>query len=318
MYLQNADNSAEALIQGNISYYNYTTGMKAYGNTDIWKFRFKNQICAENAEAGIFFHQDNYGSTNLTIDSNYLWHNGSGIRIGYPLGNSGHSNAVIVNNYAVDNGYSAYPFYLVDGWANTTWSNNVGVSLVDRYVWNLEVSGETGGNTASHHMDFNTYYSTNTGGFGSGNFFIKESGYTLAQWQGQILGDTNSSFIYSTPASNSIYIFRPSTDTSFVHVSVFNWTNATSIQADLSSYFGRGSILSVYDAQNIPNAYTNFAYSGGSVPLDLSLTNRATMTGTFSQRSDTWTGFDPRFMAFVIYKTGEASTANIGTLTIRR
>lgn len=79
--------------------------MKAYGNTDIWKFTFRNQICAENAEAGIFFHQDNYGSTNLTIDSNYLWRNGSGIRIGYPLGNSGHSNAVVTGNYVVDNGY---------------------------------------------------------------------------------------------------------------------------------------------------------------------------------------------------------------------
>lgn len=318
MYLQNADNTSEALIQGNISYYNYTTGMKAYGNTDIWRFHFANQICAENAEAGLFYHLDNYGSTNLIVRSNYLWQNGSGIRIGYPLGNSGHSNAIVQNNYVVDNGSSSYPLYLVDGWSNTTWSNNVAVSLVDRYPWYLEVSGETGGNTASHHIDFNTYYATNVGGFGTKPFFIKDTGYTLSEWQAAIQGETNSSFSYSTPASNSVFVFRPSTDSNFVHVAVFNWTNATTTSVDLSSYFSNGARLSIYDAQNIPTAYANITYAGGTVPLNLTLTNRATMVGTFSQRSEAWSGFDTRFRAFVIYKhdpmTMTAVTATAGTL----
>ena len=304
MYLQNADNSSEALIQGNISYFNYTTGMKAYGNTDIWKFTFRNQICAENAEAGIFYHLDNYGSTNLTVDSNYLWRNGTGIRLGYPLGNSGHSNAVVAGNYVVDNGYSAYPFYISDGWANTTWTNNVGVSLADRYVWYLEVSGETGGNTASHHIDHNTYYGRNTGGFGTGDFFVKESGRSLAQWQGEVLGETNSTFTYGSPASLVTKVFRPSTDSNFVHVAVFNWpTNATTT-VNLSAYFDASARLSIYDAQNIPTAYTNVNFNGSTVTLDLTLTNRATMLGTFSQRTDAWNGFDPRFRAFVIYRSG--------------
>lgn len=301
MYLQNLQNSSEAVIQGNISYFNYTTGMKAYGNTDIWGFVFHNNICAENKEAGIFFHQDNYPSTNLVVDSNYLWNNGSGVRVGYPLGRGGHSNAVVVNNYAVDNGYSSYPFSLVDGWYNTTWTNNTGVALRDRYGWLLEVYGEAFGDTASHHMDFNAYYATNYGGYGAKPFFIKETNkLTFSEWQAEVHGETNSTFSYSTPATNSVFLFWPSSDTNFVNAAVFNWTGASSTTVNLKGAFPGGSRLEIYDAQDIPNAYTNFCYCGCDVALDLTRTNRATMLGNFQGR--TWQGFDPRFRAFVIHR----------------
>jgi hypothetical protein len=311
MYLQNNDDSAEALIAGNISYYNYTTGMKAYGNTDIWKFNFKNQICVENNEAGIFFHLDNYGSTNLVITNNYLWRNGTGIRVGYPGGNSGHSNAIVANNYSVDAGYSSYPFYAVDGWLALTWTNNIGVALSNRYVWQLEVSGETGGNIASHTMHGNTYYSSNTGGFGAGMFNIKDVMTSLADWQTQTTEDADAVHSYVFPAVTTNYIFRPSTDTNFVHVAVFNWGASNTISVSLSGLFNTNDIIDIYDAQNIPTAYSRVVYTGTNVVLDCTLTNRATMLGTFTQRSDTWDGFDSRFRAFVLHKvdvTGALAT----------
>lgn len=311
MYLQNADNSSEALIQGNISYFNYTTGMKAYGNTDIWKFRFKNQICAENAEAGLFYHLDNYGSTNLTVDSNYLWRNGSGIRLGYPLGNSGHSNAVIAGNYVVETN-GALPFYMVGGWSNTTWTNNLGVNLADRYVWQLELVDETGGDPASHHIDYNTYYSvTNVAPTHGGPFSVRGVKKTFPEWKEAILGDTNSTYTDGRPSALVSHVFAPSTDASFVHVAVFNWPTNASTTVDLSNYFPAGARLAIYDAQDIPNAYTNLTFSGSTVTLDLTRTNRATMLGTFTQRTDTWQGFDPRFRAFVVYRDSANYFASI-------
>lgn len=314
MYLQNQDGSAEASIKGNISYFNYTTGMKAYGNTDIWKFTFDQNICAENNEAGIFFHQDNYASTNLTVRSNYVFRNGTGVRIGYPLGNGGHSNAVVVDNYSVDYGHSSYPFYFVDGWRRVTFTNNVGVSLLDRYVWFLEVFGEASGDVASHTMFGNRYFGTNYGLYGAGQFGIKETSYTLANWKTATGTDTDATHTYAMPTGLDSYVFRPSEDSNFVHVAAFNWPLSNSVTISLSGMgFNTGDQLQVFDAQNIPSAYKTEIYQGQPISLDLTLTNLAQMKGQFGGRS-AWSGFDQRFRAFVIYRSDFAS----GTPTASR
>lgn len=304
MYLQNLDDSSEALIQGNISYYNYTTGMKAYGNTDIWGFRFYRNICTENSEAGIFYHNDNYGSAGVAVNTNFLWNNGTGVRIGYPLGNGGHSNAVVVGNYSVEE-VGTRPFYMVDGWVDTTWTDNTGVNLFDRYVWLLEVGGETSGDIASHTLSGNSYYGVNTGGFGTGPFLIKEVSTSFDDWKTQTGGDADSTYTYGSPSQLVSYVFRPSTDTNFVHVAVFNWPTNETTEVNLSSFFNSGDILNIYDAQNIPVVASTVNYSNNvMVTLPLTLTNAATMLGEFQDVLNDWNGFDPRFRAFVVHKSG--------------
>lgn len=316
MYLQNLNGSSEALINGNISYFNYTTGMKAYGNQDIYGFNFHNQICAENYEAGLFASQDNYGLTNLTMRANYLWNNGTGLRIGYPLGNAGHSNAIIADNYVVETNGSR-PFYMTDGWVNTTWTNNVGVNLQTRYVWFNEAFGETGGDVASHHIDYNTYYSvTNNGPIQGGPFSVKEIQETFPDWKVIVRGDTNSTYTDGHPSELVSYVFNPSTDTSFVHVVVFNWPTNSTTSVNLSAYYGTNSQLNIYDAQDIPGSYTNLIFNGSAVTLDLTRTNRAEMLGTFSQRPTTWGGFDNRFRAFVIQAVEPDNMMAVQTLRI--
>lgn len=311
MYLQNKDNSAEALVEGNISYYTYTTGIKAYGNTDIWGFRFAHNICLQTPEAGVFYHQDNYPSSGVTVTSNYMWCN-IPVRLGYSLGNGNSSNAIVAANYAVSTSQTAgNVFYQADGWFNNSWTNNVGVDLVNRYPWFMEVFGETAGDITSHHIDYNAYHATNTGSIGTNPMLIKETGYSFANWQAQIHGDTHSTFGYAFPSELVKYVFRPSSDTNFVHVAVFNWPTNASTTVDLSAYFPAGSNLKVYDAQDIPNAYTTFVYQGSAiVSLDLKRTNIAGMIGAFPDYAGTniWSGFDPRFRAFVIYRDGEVKT----------
>jgi len=303
MYLQNADNSPEALIEGNISYFNYTTGMKAYGNTDIWNFNFRHNITALNPEAGIFYHVDNYPSKGVKVASNFSWNSSPPIRIGYALGNGGHSGAIVTGNYAVDFGQ---PLQMVDGWSDTVWTNNVAVNLSDRYLWSLEVAGETSGDIASHTFDYNTYWAKDSGGFGSGPFYIKDASTSFSSWKSQVRGDSHSTFTYGLPNGVVVKAFAPSRDPNFVHVSVFNWSKNAQTTVDLSAYFNAGDRLNIYDAQELPVSYTSLVYQGGTVVLDLARTSIAPMLGTFPgyTQSDHWSGFDPRFRAFVIHRGG--------------
>ena len=298
MYMQNADNSAEALIEGNIVYQVYTTGENAYGNTDIWGFRFLHNIYFNCPDSGIFYHQDNYPSSGVTIVSNFMW-TPTPIRLGYPLGNGNHSNAIVAGNYLAGTGYS---FYFADGWRTSTVTNNTSTRLDQRYVWHLETPGETNGNITSHRIDNNAYFAMNSGIVGSGPFESKGAVYSFENWKALIRGDTNSTFSYGQPSSVALRVFRPSNDPNFVHIVVFNWSQQPHATVDLSQFYQTGDQLSIYDAQAIPVAYTNFTYSGGLVSLELTRTNRAPMLGTFANPQLPWTGFDPRFRAFVIFR----------------
>jgi hypothetical protein len=304
MYLQNANNSAEALVQGNLSYFNYTTGIKAYGNDNIWGLKFLQNICAENNEAGIFYHQDKTDSQGFQMVSNYIWKGNPGLRVGWQLGNANPSNAVVVGNYVVD---TNVPITMVDGWKNTTWMNNVAVNPWRRLVWELGLASETN-SSSGHTMSGNQYWGGAYTGLGTESFLYYGAQKTFAQWQA--LGvDSNSVNTAGTPNNITVYAYKPSRDPNFVHVSVFNWPTNSQTAVDLSGYFKSGDLLKIFDAQELPFAYTNFTYAGGTVWLELNRTNIAEMMGTFHSRQDEWTGFDRRFRAFVIYRYGSSSTA---------
>lgn len=296
MYLQNQDNSNEALIQGNISYFNYTTGMKAYGNTDIWNFRFNENICVNNQEAGIFYHQDDYGCAGVSLTSNYLWNNGCGARLGYPLGRGGHSNAVVIGNYIVD---SNYPLYMVNGWKTCTITNNFLCSPNLKYVTLMETVESSG--ISTHAIDHNAYYYGNYAPYHGGPFGLTNGWIDFDRWKSSINGDNNSIALQALPASNVLFVNKPSSDNDFVHVVVYNWENYSSILCDLSALFSRGDYLSVYDAQEIPTAYAHIDFSGDYIELNLNRSNYARMNGVFEGRE--WKGFAPQFRAFVIHRT---------------
>lgn len=301
MYLQHSAFSPEALIQGNITYYNYTTGMKAYGNDNINGFNFTHNITANNGAAGIYYHQDKADSQGVNILTNFLWQNSIGL--GYQLGNANPSNAVIVGNYSSSDNPNGN-FAIEDGWAHCIITNNTFVNPVYQGLIQMESSGQTN-HVGAHIWDYNRYYAGASHAYGYWSFMIGGSVFPWIDWTNRINGDTHSSFVSSSPPPTVIFAFRPSTDTNFVHVAVYNWeTNATAT-VNLSAYFPVGAQLSIYDAQNIPNAYTNVTFGGSTVTLDLTRTNRATMLGTFSHRSDSWTGFDSRFRAFVVYRYGD-------------
>lgn len=291
MYLQNMDNSAEALIRGNISYCNYTTAMKAYGNTEIWGFKFLQNICVNNQ---LFYHQDQTDSQGFQMISNFVW--GANIQVGYVLGNAHPSNAVVAGNYVVNNNP---PIFVSDDWRNMTWSNNIAVNPWRRIVWELGTAGKTNKYPGTITLN-NQYWGGAYSGYGSQSFLYFGKEKTFAEWKTLTGGESNSTYQVATPSHIVVSSFRPSHDTNFVHVAVVNWPTNTHTTVDLSGYFHAGDRLMVFDAQDLPNAYTNVIYEEGGLVLDLTRTNTTPMLGTFSNPPHTWSGFDPRFRAFVI------------------
>ncbi len=301
MYLQNTRDSREALIEGNISYFNYTTGMKAYGNRDISLFNFKNNICAENTEAGIFYHQDQEDSSGFLMVSNCVWNGNPGLRIGYQLGNANPSNAVVAFNYVVDTNTA---FSMCDDWHSVAFTNNTGVNPWRRLVWSLGATPDTGAFFKSHQMKGNSYFAGPYTGFGTKEFQVLGQPATLEEWQFVTSSDNDAILNLSLPNRNVVRVLRPSLDQNILHVAVFNWATNRFTTVELAPYFQAGDNLKIYDVQELPVSYTNMFIAGTTVSLDLTRTNLAPMLGRFPQREDAWSGFDPRFRAFVIQKIG--------------
>jgi hypothetical protein len=299
MYLQNENNSSEALIEGNICYFNYTTGLKAYGNTDIWKFRFLNQISAYNNEAGVFYHVDKESCNDLEITGSSLWKNGVGIRLGYPLGRGDHSNARIHGNYVVDHNF---PFYQINGWSGNRWTENVGVRVDSRYVWYMEKKDEQFGDVASHTIENNQYHAVNVGGVGKDPFGVNDSSRSFDEWRSITGGDLNSKFSYTMPSETVVRAFAPSPDPDFVYVAVFNWASLSSVKVNVDQWFTEGDYLSLMDVQAAPQAYREVVLNGEFVELDLKLMEYVSMKGSFAKRPEGWNGFEEGFRVFVIHR----------------
>lgn len=314
MYLQNQDNSAPARIVGNISFHNYTTGMKAYGNTDVWGFEFDGNTMIDNTEAGVFYHLDSYGSSGVSIRSNTIWGIGLGVRIGYQLGNGGHSNLVVTGNYVVQNGNA--PLSQIDGWTGSVWRNNTAVRLDQRYPWIMEYPGETSGDITSHDIDANHYFVTNTASFGPNPMQIKSSSYSFDDWKLQVKGDSNSVFNFSLPTGNVVSVVQASSDRSFLHASIMNWENKAFEVVDVGNWFTNGTRVRLFDVQSLPQPCGDVTVVNGQISVLLSRTNTAPMLGVFANRSP-WVGFDSRVRAFVLMSV-KKPMLSVGNVTANR
>jgi subtilisin-like proprotein convertase family protein len=311
MYLQNETNSSTAVIKGNISIFPYTTGMKMYGNPPSWDPLFDGNFVTDGDEAGIFVNQDDspmrLPNPSARIVNNVIWKGGhegqiGGIRLGYQTHPATGSNAVIVANYVVER---AFPLSIVGGWGWNTVKSNTFINLYDKFKVYNDLSGE-GGFPTTHFFDWNQYYFTNTG---SVDFKIADVVKSTSQWQADMAGDSNSTFTAGFPASNYTKVVQPSSDSNFVHVAHVNWTGASSVNVDISLYFSPGDRVRIYDAQNMPVAYATNTISSSTIALDLTLTNRMEMLGSFTNtKTNQWLGFDPQLRFFVLYREALAPT----------
>lgn len=305
MYLQNETNSSTALIQGNYSIFNYTTGMKAYGNPPGWDFWFNRNGIFGCDEGGIFFNQDDsplrLPTPSLRITENTIVMGGheaqtGGIRLGYQTHPETGSNVVVAFNRVIE---KAHPIQMIGGWGFNTVVSNLFVNLDSVFKFYLDLAGE-GGLPGTHTIDYNRYYTTN---LGTVNFKILDVVKSQAQWMADTHGDSNSTFTVGFPTALESLVFRPSYDSNFVHVHVLNPLNQASLAVDISPFFNPGDRVRVIDIQDMPRAYTTNVISGTTLTLDLQRTNRNVMNGAFTiTKTDTWNGFPTYLRYFILYR----------------
>lgn len=305
MYLQNGTNTSTALIRGNRSIFNYTTGMKAYGNPPIWDFNFTYNDIYGCDEGGIFINQDDspmrLPNPPIRITRNTIVKGGhlaqtAGIRFGYQTHPAVGSNGVIAFNRVVE---MAQPLQTIGGWAHLTVKSNLFVNMDSKFKVYLDLAGE-GSIPNSHFFDYNQYYYTNTG---SVDFKILDVVKNQAQWLSETGGDANSTFNPNFPSGIDSYVYQPSYDSNFVHVSTLNWNGAATTSVDISPYFNPGDVVEIIDVQNMPQAYVTNTISGPNITLDLLRTDKRAMLGAFTiTKTDTWNGLDPFVRYFILHR----------------
>ena len=316
-YLENLE--TPALIVGNIVYCNLTGGMLLKNGVE--DFRLTNNIIAETKSHGILFQQKHDPCEGVNIVSNFVFMgmpSGPGVTMGNDLYADGWNgtNANVFGNYIVGHlkGLS-----LRAHWQDIAVSNNIicrlglygdGSSDQATEYNTISVEASAATNSPTYRFGGNAYYSPSDLALNYstyGNSGLDEFTNTTS--------DVSSSYSNALPTGLDVFVVQPSSDSNFVHVAVFNWQTNASASIDLSDYFDVGSRLIVYDSQNVPTAYTNLTYNGDDLLLPLTLTNRAEMLGEFTSWTSSWTGFDPRFRAFVVYR-GEPISAQLGQGTL--
>lgn len=308
-------------FSGNILYYNHTHGVSI--KTDLVGFNLTNNVAMGGTMEPISLENNHTPCLGLNVISNFTWCSFDGVQPGLELGydwwgigtnhldSVGNSNIVAIGNTVVggDRGIR-----IVNETKQVTVQSNRIVALnTGANVAMLEEKAPT--NSPSYTFQGNEYFIPT---LAANNFSYWGTNETWAQWQA-VSGESGSTLTAGMPNDLKVFSFRPSADTQFVHVVVYNWATNASADVDLTTYFQSGSGLRVYDAQNVPTTCTNLIYAGGSVTLPLTLTNRASIVGPFDDLA-AWTGFDPRFRVFVIYKdpTYVAATTSIDRLTIQQ
>lgn len=300
-------------VTGQISYYVYTEATQITQGKNQWTV--DHTISYACPYAGHNYYSKNEQPATYYFLNNYVFNegntydqNGPGAKVGdntYP----GNHQAYIQDNWLVG---GLKGLLIQAKWTNLTVTGNKvlytgapgdgGSGFATEYVV-IALEATDPGFTPNYTIGANTYY---VDAASAHDFQYWGSPKTYAQWTASS-GDSGSTFNTDFPTDLWQDAFTPSTDSNFVHVAVFNWPQQASTTVDLSSFFTVGSVLSIYDAQNIPTAFTNITYQGGSVTLPLNLTDHAEMLGEFPTIDTPWDGFDPRFRAFVIYKSGTGS-----------
>lgn len=354
IYTQNS-NSAGKAIKEIITFNNYATGMKMYGNaagnasyyTIEGVVSFNNGSPAgytgnpagqtsEMRESDLFHGTEVTQSTNVTVQQCYVYDPpdtvGGGAQAGYIA--TGNTVGLWQDSYFL----GAYRGFQIYDWASLTfrrnfvWGKNTGTWDSDGLV-TLTRGTEAIGN---YTLNDNVYYDETaiigtcpngpTGRYPFGdsgtnsdcNNSVPGNRTSWAAWQAITSWESGSVYHDGAPTTNVIAV-RPNTyDADRAHVVVMNWEGATSVNVDVSAVFSDGDTLAVYAAENLlGSSVATPTVSGGIVSIPVNGTTVAMPTG--SPGSFTPTSVRPQFGVFVIIRTAIGSfTHAVGRLIASR
>ena len=290
-YMQNT--TGTRYIHDNISFWEFTTGMKAYGQNTSG-FEFKGNVVFNNAYENLFVTANGSTTKRLKLISNFTFQKGDsasgniGLGIYFPGIYDPGEDVVIQNNYfatgdiipwGINGNYPAGAFQIKDFSDMTVTGNTfVGGIVADLLVTN-RVTNMVWNN--------NTYYSTRIA-FPNYPFLYQSIPSVLTTtffsgWKTNCNCDSSSLYTTGLPTSNAIFV-RPNTyEFGRANIIVYNWQSKAAETVDVSSVLNPGDIYEVRDAQNYygtPVAQGTYPLSGGNISIPLGSTAESVPVGT--------------------------------------
>ena len=316
IYIQN--HTGQKQIRDVVSFNNFSTGMKAYGQSgyaqNVWfegVASFNNGSLeargASTREPNLFVGTTTNPADQITITNCYLYQppdtGAGGMRLGYVASPNGH--AEVTNCYLADAGEGLN----IDQWNS---------GLVTGNTIFATGSGQTGSNAtlagvhtpnnappAGYTWNNNTYYDTTpaqdnvTYPFSYNNALNTLGGGRLAwsDWRAATGFDSMSSYHVGLPTGARVFVRPNAWEPGRAHVIVYNWDHTATVGVDVSGVLQVGQSFEVRNVQNYYGPVVlSGVYNGGSLQLPMTGLTVATAYGNdFTPPSTA-----PEFNVFVV------------------
>lgn len=290
IYIQNRNGTK--LIRDVISFNNFATGMKVFGEAG-WAvgvdfdgvISFNNgsvRQTGQGKEVNLYVGTGSQPGDLIGISNCYLYHTigtrGENLHIGYVSSNK---RVRITDNY-VAGGSMALD---LTRWEQAVVKGNT-FQVPSLGGWSAQalISVKTAGQSTSlYEWNSNTYHDGAVP-FGNGvryTFGFNEARNQLGggilsygEWQKASSFDANSRYDITPPQRTEVFV-RPNThDAGRANIAVFNWEKRSSVEVDLSRVLKIGDTYSIRDAQNYyGEAVAAGVYDGQPVSIRIDQTN---------------------------------------------
>lgn len=300
IYAQNQ--SGSRYIGDVISFRNFSTGMKAYGESAYTNgFTFEGNVAFDNADRNIFVGTTQHPVQNLKVIHNFTYRKPSDPDIGTEFGYSGGSesdnqNLEIRNNYFVSGNRAAELGSLsIHSWQTGIVSNNTVVSrdLIAAY------KPPAGSNQLS--WDNNEYFSPVNKFW----YSYRSGGYdylTYDQWRSKTGFDAHSVYTQALPKGVKIFVRPNKYEAGRGHIIIYNWDKLSSVKADVSSVLKAGDAYLLLDAQNYFGApVASGTYTGQPITIPMNLTQVSPIIGDVDHIQNVHTSAE--FGVYILVKT---------------
>jgi len=289
---------AEDNIIGNVSgigmqlYGNNTRGFRITGNSvwnsgDIIAEQNKDILIGGGGRVGDAIFSNNY--TFSSTAHNFA----EGFYLGY--GSPSNDDIILKNNYMVN----TWPVLFQGDWETVNFTNNI--VFTRWYQTFRRLVAWTG--AGPYDIDNNNYYFENP--LSTGNFENVDGHYiNFTNWKVETGFDTNSTSNIGIYPPDRVYVRPNKYESGRGNVIVYNWSDASSVDVNLSSILNIGDTYEIRKAENyLTPLVTGATYNGGDVSFTMTDTTVPTPVGDFLTASSTF----PEFGAFVVIRTATST-----------
>jgi len=220
---------------------------QGYGEANV-DYTLRGNVAQHNA--GIWWDSCTEGRDNtFLMEENFIAPSVSYAALGYRYRCSGN----VVRNNVFGAGFQLA--------ANTATFTGNRIVAGDKIIATPEGNPTMSGSTIDNNAYWNYTSGTLIGNDGKAN-------YTAAQWQA--LGyDTNGTFTAGDPTGAWVYVRPNAYEAGRGHVIVYNWDEADTVNADVSTVLNVGDTYAVYNAMSPKVSIATGTYAGGNLAMPM-------------------------------------------------